>query len=193
MIHLDFMAFDALIPDVRQNVSGVLDADIRNMLARAASEFAGRSGVFLEEITLQPDETAYDLISPHDNTLVIGLREVVSDGIRLLPGDYNCPTIGQITFPKPLEAAADIQVVLISTVAATAFPTALLERWRDVIVAGACGRFLLQVGKSWANTQQGVYFLERFEQGIALASADTRNEFSSTRQTTRAFLRSVWS
>jgi hypothetical protein len=84
-------------------------------------------------------------------------------------------------------------VVLKTLEAACGFPTALLQRWMSVVCDGVRARLLLQPGKQWSNPEMGLMFREAFERGVYQANADSRNEFSVTRQGRSGFCRSVWS
>jgi hypothetical protein len=193
VIHLDFSDFEPVVDDVRPWLPGIFDDEIRRTTAAVLGELTERGHIFVEEVEMAPGETFYELISPHDCSTVIGVRSLIVGGERLLPGQYRAHSYGQIELQVPPAEAVKAVVVLKTLEAACGFPTALLQRWMSVVCDGVRARLLLQPGKQWSNPEMGLMFREAFERGVYQANADSRNEFSVTRQGRSGFCRSVWS
>lgn len=193
MIHLDFSDFELIVDDARPSLPGIFDAEIRRVTAQVLGEFTERAPVFIEDIQAAAGESFYELISPHDCTMVIGIKTVEVGGVRVLPGDYRSHAVGQIEFSEPTAASVNVFAVLKTLESACGFPTVLMQRWRRVICDGVLARLMLQPGKQWSNPELGMLHRQAFEQGIQQACGDARNEHSVTRQTRPHYNRSVWS
>jgi hypothetical protein len=185
MIHHSFSDLSAIARAAMAELPGVLEPTVLNAAASTFSEFCENTLAFREEltITLKDGVTTYSLVSPHRETMVIGVAEIVIDGRPILPGEWSSTALGRIEIDESLTSytEAELIVILMPRHGNGDAPTDILDRWGYCLEKGIKARMMMIPEQDWSNPNLGSYYKREFETEMLGAAADVRNEFSVTR------------
>lgn len=184
MLHLDFSDFSLIEQLVIPELAGITRATVNENIAMIFSQFCKDSQSFREllSIPVNVNSSQYDLYSPHDGAVIIGIFHVDHDGVELKKGDYIQRSFSVIELiENPNAGDLKVGVVLKTLPTYQAGPTAIIDRYSDVLASGVKARLMLMPDKPWSNPQLGGYYQDLYDRGLLEANADVRNEFSVTR------------
>ena len=194
MLHLDFSDFSLIEYLALPELPGCPRATIRETAALVFADFCGITQCFKErlEMIIETDVSEYDLVSPHDQTMVIGVAAVDVGGRPLIPGDYTADSPSRIVFAAGIAGVAKITLILKSTLDAVSAPADILNRWAEVIAHGVKFRLLLMPDKPWSNPQLAGHYRSEYDRECSRVASDVRNEFSVSRHGRAGFTYSVY-
>jgi hypothetical protein len=184
MLHLDFTDFSLIEHLTMPELTGCTRASISETAAIVLSDFCESTQCYREEIKLQSNGsvTQFDLISPHDESIIIGIFSVKIGSNELLPGDYDSHSPSTIQFIESPKEEITIVVILKTTVNAMAAPSSIVNRWADTISRGVRYRLMAQPQKPWSNPQMAGYYRQEYDADALRISGDIRNQFSVVRK-----------
>lgn len=180
--------YDYVLPDIPGFVTGVIDIALRN----AAIEFCEKSAIWkqtLDQIALVSGRSQYDVI-PHTSQAKLAdvLEAELGSGGWLEPVTTRDVVVAgssrtgapkgmlfyddEIITVDPIPTASDTLQLLVSLKparAATQLPSFLLERWIDVIAAGAKSRLMRMSKKPWTNLTMAAAYEADFQREISAA------------------------
>lgn len=184
MLHLDFTDFSLIEHLSLPELDGCTRATISETAALVLADFCETTQCYREEIKLHSDgsTTQFDLVSPQDESIIVGIFSVKIGDKELLPGDYDSHGPGTIVFNEPPKEEIIIMVILKTTYNAMAAPSSILNRWADTISKGVKFRLMAQMQKPWSNPQMASYYRQEFDSDSLRVSTDIRNQFSVVRK-----------
>ena len=194
MQHLDFSDFSLVQQLAQPELSGCPRATITETAALVFSQFCEATHCFREHIdlTVTADVADYDLVSPHPDTLVVGVQMVQLNNSLQLPGNYIADAPGRITFTDGQSGNCRATVLLKPMPTAQAAPAELLNRWAETIASGVKRKLMLMPEKPWSNPQMAGYYQDEYERDCLRIAADVRNQFSVSRTGRAEYSRSVY-
>lgn len=183
MLHQDFTDFSLIEQLCLPELAGCPRASIREIAAIAFSEFCEQTHCYREIIELDTDgsDTTYDLVSPYQDTIIIGVFSVSKDGKDLKPTDYESHSPSTMTFPGINAGKVIITVLLKPVITLQIVPSSILSRWADSISNGVKYRLMILPEKPWSNSQMASYYRNEFESSMLEIASDIRNQFSVSR------------
>lgn len=183
MLHLDFTDFSLIEHLTMPELAGCTRASISETSAIVLSDFCESTQCYREEIKLQSDGITqqFDLVSPHDESIIIGIFSVRVGDKDLLAGDYDSHSPSTIHFIEAPKEDITIVVILKTTVNAMAAPSSIVNRWADTISKGVRYRLMSQAQKPWSNPQMAGYYRQEYDSDTLRISTDIRNQFSVVR------------
>lgn len=163
---------------------GAIKSHCQSVASLVFAEFCSETQCFREWVTIALDgrSEAYDIVTPHEDHLVIGIDKIRIGDADCVPGDYIADSAGEVVFPDGNTGTARLLVILKPKASAATAPEKLLERWADALSAGLKARMMLMPEKPWTNPQLGGHYKNEFERSKLQALADVRNEFSVSRR-----------
>lgn len=183
MITIDFSNLSPLVDDVLLEMPGLISTSVKDMAIKVVADFCERTQCFREEIIFHAGADHYDLFSPHEDAVVIGLVRVETEsGKQMIPGDYRQDTIDRVELTEKLDEKATAVVALKPMESSTRIPTFMLHRWRGAIATGIKARFMVQPNFEWSNPNLGARYQNEYEIARDRARADVRDDFSVTRR-----------
>lgn len=181
-LHIDFVDFDGLLSDVRLELPGVLDATVCDIAAKVLAHFCEETQCYRERITLLPGNTEYELYSPHEDAVVIGLAQLREDQKPLTPGEYTLQATDYLELENPPVSNLTATLILKPLESTSRVPASIFNRWRSSLAKGVKARLMLQSGLPWSNAQLGAAYQSDFNNDLRRIGADVRNDFSVTRK-----------
>lgn len=196
MLHHSFSDFTLIHTLVASEISGAPKASVLEAAAVVFSEFCDKTHAFKEEIsmTVEAGVTEYDLVSPHEDAIIIGIAEMVLDGKELKPGDYlsNAPSRFKLVDESTGAGSLTVNVILKTKLTSTSAPTELLERWGDIIATGVKARMMRMPNREWSSPQDANFYRSEYAKSLLMVNSDVRNEFSVSRKGRSNFTYSVY-
>ena len=167
---------------------------IEPYVSRAAHEFADRTGVLKDVISLdaQAGVPDYQLDALHCDDCVIAISKVCVNGKRHVPlrCDPCCPTVcGAYFYEAPLiylyappncdaKDYVEVEAVVGPRRDACTIDRFLYEKYADGVVYKAVSELQLLPDASWYNPQQAGIMLSKYESWVRRATIDRAKQFS---------------
>lgn len=193
MQHLDFTDFSSIESLMLPELPGCPRATMRDAAMRAFAMLCEDTRCFKEEIAFEVTaDRDYDMVSPHNDTVIIGWETVKVDGAEMLPGDYEATGPNRITFNNDVQGKCRVLLLLKPLFSAQAVPSDILLRWGDVVAAAAKANLMLMPETPWSNPPLGQYYQQAYNRDSLRIAGDVRNQFSIDRTGRTTYKRSVY-
>lgn len=185
-INLSFTDYTDVETQVYDELPGCPDEIISKNACAVFAEFCRETLAFKEEIDIPIEigETRYELTSPYEDCLVLGLAQLDIDNTAMLPGQYlaNGPGYFDLTYEPEQDQTATAIIILSPKLGTNNAPQSVLERWMDCICTGVKARLMVQPGREWTQPELGMFYKQQYGVLTRQAAADVRSEFSSARR-----------
>lgn len=198
------MKIEALLPYLLPDVPGAPDITARQALLLTAIEFCVKThaweeiqdpipledGVNEYEIDLDPGVrvAAVKSVWMQDRQLTPKTMEEISLLIpnwqaaqSSIPMFYSAPAdLDYIrVYPIPLQPGdgkLTIRAAFAPTLQGSSIPDSIVNRYLEVLIAGAKARLMAAPGKSWSNPQLAAYHQQKFDEGVNSARIDVMHD-----------------
>lgn len=169
--------------NVRLYAPGALDAVIQLEFYNTAKEFFNDTNVWQNtvDVAITPPTTSYTVTPTDTPSEVIRLLEVKNDNNLDVVG-LIMRTPGTLEFDPattlPSEATTYSVTIALTCIDPTdsnnypTFPTWILDKYDQYLMAGTIGRLLMQPAKPYSNTQLGLFHLRKFREGVGFARSE---------------------
>lgn len=175
------VSFDTLLKYCLPELPGAPEPLVADALLTAARILCSDASVWhtTQAVTIVEGQPDYVLTKPSAESSAWFIKSVLCDRIPIPPADEHeaatlSGTVGQITRHQFLEPesidfivmpaasevsrATSVTVVWIPSLDATTFPSELLDRYRDCLVASAKGIVMRIPGQAWTNAALGMQY-----------------------------------
>lgn len=198
------MKLDAILPYLLPDVPAVPDITAKQALLMSAIEFCVQTHAWdeiLDPLLVEHGVNEYDIEVAQGSRVAAvksvwiannELQPVTMPALQLripnwqtatgsVPAFYTAPvdnsTIKVYPIPEnPVETYLTIRVAYAPTLSATSIPDSVINRYLEVLVAGAKHRLMMTPGKSWSNLQLAAVHKATFDDGIIRAKVDVLHD-----------------
>ena len=175
-------AVQSLLPRIRPYVRACPLAVVQQQARKMAHQFFVQTEVWRETVTLAQQTLLAAYINEYVPTLdddysavVKRLVTVYIDGTSFDQAGYAFRADGVLVFDTArtdTTEAVTADIVIQPEESFEDYPSYLMSRWGDGIVAGTIGRLKAQLGVPWSSPQEAQSYLDEFENAIGRARTE---------------------
>ena len=182
---------DDILEEARTYLPGARDEVMEFELRRVLDEFLKFTSIWQEDVRVaaRPNRTSYELI-PEAKAEIVRVIAMVNKVTGIGAGPFSMQTLGVLKLKyAPSEPATWLATCVLSVLTSKraagdncgcganwGVPAWILERWDEVLLNGLLWRMMMQQGKSYTNTELGVFHGQRWRAGLSDARGATRQQ-----------------